>query len=778
MDPINLKPDELAYELFIRHVHLDSVRGKINQIMHLRELLNKEALGIEKYPEEQTGDTRNEINVCEQKLVELKPVTLKAISVGDVQMLSYTRTRIIHLYNRCKRIQTESNEDVEKQSFIINMSSKLIEEIDRKLDRKSPVNWSNSVGHVSTPNNELDDANKLDEAVGGIHDISLGTGDSMYPVNGQPITNANPLPPVTTNGGTTTTKEATTSTSVITESISSQQLYEHSIGRNNNFVSAKLPQPGCQPPPQRLITGTMQKTKEHTQKQPLFYKDMEWWSNHFQNQGYPNSQQTHGTFVSKPKSLQPENKNPPRKQHVTNTTELVQSKTKDVPQQYPGYDISSRDHEFEPQHTRFYNNDKNIVREVYRDQKIERRNQPDVDGFEHSRNPFGPKYHMEPQCDPEVDFDVEQRFQMGNARRTDRRNVNNLIRDEEKRFQMDRDRHMERRYEPHFENNENGRIPIYNDRQTGRRQQSYFEGNVRKSKPIYQWQINFSGEKGLSLNDFLDQVEMMAYSEGYRDRDLFESILHLLSGRAYAWYREIYRTLRSWEEFKRAIRQEFLPEDYEHMLRWEIDNRSQGKDESFSSYLTAMKRLFTCLEHPLSEREQLYAVRRGLQYSYAMNLATCEVNSLDQLNRLCKRIDHTRMMMDRQKYSVIPRSSLLEPDYSTPFNSSGPKISRNVHVCEHKEEEDFNVNLFQNKKRPPFPPSKREISTQTTTTINRSFGDKVICWNCKANGHSFRECTIPKSGLFCFKCGEKDTTLAKCTKCLNNIAENRTVELH
>ncbi|KAF6207201.1 hypothetical protein GE061_018441 [Apolygus lucorum] len=80
---------------------------------------------------------------------------------------------------------------------------------------------------------------------------------------------------------------------------------------------------------------------------------------------------------------------------------------------------------------------------------------------------------------------------------------------------------------------------------------------TRLNKPdpkIYKWGLTFSGDTtGVSLGDFLDEVEDKRVSRKVSKAELFESAVDLFSGTARIWYRANHEKLQSWEDLKPHI---------------------------------------------------------------------------------------------------------------------------------------------------------------------------------------------------------------------------------
>lgn len=139
------------------------------------------------------------------------------------------------------------------------------------------------------------------------------------------------------------------------------------------------------------------------------------------------------------------------------------------------------------------------------------------------------------------------------------------------------------RHEPLYRQNE---WPLQQGYQHGNQQNPYFPSPsyygsvpIRKSVPVNQWRISFSGEEksevktDLNIHDFLEQVEMFSRAENIPEPELLRQIVHLLHGRARAWYQNVYRQIFSWQQFIQAIKEKFLPLDNLFNLLLEMENR-------------------------------------------------------------------------------------------------------------------------------------------------------------------------------------------------------------
>lgn len=270
----------------------------------------------------------------------------------------------------------------------------------------------------------------------------------------------------------------------------------------------------------------------------------------------------------------------------------------------------------------------------------------------------------------------------------------------------------------------------------------------KKSIPVNQWNVKFSGdESGLSLSEFLGEVELFAKSERLSREDLFDSAVHLFSGAARKWFKAHYLELHSWDELVEGLKFEYQPEYYDYMLLSEIDSRFQGKDETFCSFLAEMQILFGKLGHPLGEHHKLYILRKNMHSSYAVALATVETNTVRQLAIICKRIDSSKLMQVKQGMTTASQVRYVEPAFRTPVNFN--KRFQNVNEIEEEYE-----------------PRDNMIEAMRFNVQGDRVQNKILkCFKCEGTGHMHRDCKVPQAFYFCYNCGLKNVTVSNCPNC-------------
>lgn len=295
---------------------------------------------------------------------------------------------------------------------------------------------------------------------------------------------------------------------------------------------------------------------------------------------------------------------------------------------------------------------------------------------------------------------------------------------------------------------------------------SHLPNNNRRPIPVNQWKIEFSGDgKGLHLYDFLSQIAMFMRSERTTDKEMMCSIFYLLSGRAKIWYQFVYDRFRNWNEVVRALKQEFLPANYDFVLFCDISNRVQRTNETFGEYITHMQALFKCLTIPMSENHKLFIVQKNLLPRYAQSIAPLELRSLEQLSEACRRIDNAHSATNNYNIGMPFQQNMS-------FRTSRPNMYSVNQVDQGFCYDNPEISAFQqytNNNR--FKINQNDVNRQLQN-FNQSNQIQPTCYNCNKVGHLFKNCNQARNGIFCYVCGLRDVISRACPKCTKNCNQN------
>lgn len=250
--------------------------------------------------------------------------------------------------------------------------------------------------------------------------------------------------------------------------------------------------------------------------------------------------------------------------------------------------------------------------------------------------------------------------------------------------------------------------------------------------PVHKWGLKFNGDvSDISVHTFLERVEELRVARHVSIPELFTSSLDLFEGKGLVWYRSNIHRCHNWQDLANLLRRHYSPPDYRLRLFEDILARTQGPNESFVDFMTAMTAMFN-RHGNISSDVRLGIVLRNLAPFYIERLP--EVSSLDELERECLRIEVAKYRAENYR---PPRRTWLEPD----LTGVGPEL-----VVPSASENTSPIESVS-----PLPSSRLDRNTRA-------------CFNCGQVGHLVRACAAPFVRK-CFNCSRPGVTSKTCRNC-------------
>lgn len=755
MDPIHLRPDELAYELDIRRVFgLSSQRLKTAK---LREILKREAEGIEREPSDgaEFYNSDYELNICQQNIIQLNEIVLDAIKLKKQLVLTESEHRLRHYLHRLRRIKPSNSEESEKKVEL----NRMISQIDRNLQQHNaiesrrnslPAQGTISRGPMqetrrslaSSAHNIYTDPQNIEQANGirshrtdtspGINYLSQATGHAI----GQ-TESPNPLYEPNSHR----------ISPMVSPEIFESRDRSVFVSNRRNEHEFEFPRPITDITVPRRQVASSASRENLIDVMPIDVVSAQ--RNSFQkatNDGHirrvqqlPIGTNQSNAIYSRPMERSsycpPSSISPP----LTNQPILSIKPGNSYP---PPRNVNEQS--LLTQNNRLRPHGRNPDEEIIRQEEV----------FEH--------------IDNILSLQNNENFEEDWLRRYNRNG--NEVPQNNHRSQAQINRIPFNRPDVHPRRDaQNNRLPPLQP----------FEGrnnlphSSRRAIPINQWRISFSGDgRGIHLYEFLSQVSLLQRSEHMSSEDLMFSLIHLLTGRARAWYLSMVDSFYSWEEVVSAMKREFLPRNYEYTLLNEISNRRQRHTESFGEYITQMQSLFKWLNMPLSEEHKLHIVQRNLLPRYAIGIAPLDIRSLHQLSEMCRRIDNATNSNIRTNYSMPFDHSYSHQNQKYPPNNRLANVNEvEIYGESNTEQVPDCSNRSQPSETCVLERRGRLGNTHQRTSGNRG-NNRNVCYNCSKEGHVFNSCIEPRTGIFCYICGQKEVTSRNCERCSGNAGRD------
>lgn len=283
--------------------------------------------------------------------------------------------------------------------------------------------------------------------------------------------------------------------------------------------------------------------------------------------------------------------------------------------------------------------------------------------------------------------------------------------------------------------------------------QPVMPGTSVPSVPVVKWNLKFCGDATrMGLNCFLERVEELQIARNVSDGQLLSSAVDLFEGQALIWFRSIRNRVHGWPELVKQLRLNFLPLDYDEELWSEIRARKQGSDEKPNLYVAVMINMFNRLTGSVADQDRLKYILKNLHPYYASHLSLVPITSIDELITYCRRLEETKVQNSKYRSGSNADSPPLEPDLA--YRQPNTPQKRNVHSISRRDSSTGDQ------------PDSREVARQSSREPQRGFRteSRVMCWNCRTSGHSFRNCSANRT-LFCYNCGTPDVVSPSCPRC-------------
>ncbi|KAH8040926.1 hypothetical protein HPB51_013096 [Rhipicephalus microplus] len=131
-----------------------------------------------------------------------------------------------------------------------------------------------------------------------------------------------------------------------------------------------------------------------------------------------------------------------------------------------------------------------------------------------------------------------------------------------------------------------------------------------------------------------------------------------LIAQAAKWYWLVGHQARSMEEFRVLFRSEFIPPEYEHRMRRELELRTQHPDESLLEYVRALQELYLLADPTASEAEKVEQAIRQVHSTFTAYLRSTRYRDLKELASDAKRIQGDALAARAYRPAPPPSASL------------------------------------------------------------------------------------------------------------------------
>lgn len=174
--------------------------------------------------------------------------------------------------------------------------------------------------------------------------------------------------------------------------------------------------------------------------------------------------------------------------------------------------------------------------------------------------------------------------------------------------------------------------------------------------------------------DFILELEKYQAIVGYNHDEMIQLVIPLaLQQDAYNWLRYEPPFL-NWQDFKQRFRSEFQAIGYEDDLRLELEHRSQGPNETLSSYIRVIKDYYERLGRPYTDRDLVSRILKQMHPEYRQSLQGKNFETLAQLKQAAN--EAQELIKRFRTYKPPPTTGTLEPSLSwKPVGKQEPTVA-------------------------------------------------------------------------------------------------------
>lgn len=153
----------------------------------------------------------------------------------------------------------------------------------------------------------------------------------------------------------------------------------------------------------------------------------------------------------------------------------------------------------------------------------------------------------------------------------------------------------------------------------------------------------FRGRPGDDINSWIYKFNFSARSNGWDEEKKLKKLPTFLSDTAMDFYAlniaENDAEYDTCEKVIAALKKNFLPANYETVLREELENIKQGADETVSSFLLKVKKKCRHADEEMPEKDIIRLMLKGMNPRYSRQVFKEEPETVDDVEKIAKQVE-------------------------------------------------------------------------------------------------------------------------------------------
>lgn len=115
------------------------------------------------------------------------------------------------------------------------------------------------------------------------------------------------------------------------------------------------------------------------------------------------------------------------------------------------------------------------------------------------------------------------------------------------------------------------------------------------------------------------------------------------------WYRSIKCLVSNWNSLLEQLKTDFFRGDIDEDIWDQIKLRKQKRNESIALYFAHVENLFQRLTRIPAEITKVSYIRKNLLPEYISQLALLDINTIEKLKELCRKIEEAEYLKNKNK---------------------------------------------------------------------------------------------------------------------------------
>lgn len=298
--------------------------------------------------------------------------------------------------------------------------------------------------------------------------------------------------------------------------------------------------------------------------------------------------------------------------------------------------------------------------------------------------------------------------------------------------------------------------------------------------------LKYHGNDDEDAEIFLKDLKDCIDSSSLSRRRAVKAISTILFGEAKKWLRGEQR-FKKWKSFEKKFKRRFAPHRNDDDILEDLNNRTQGEDESIAKYLSDVRIIISLFKRSPKEKKLVRRILKNLLPKYKRFIEMKRIKTFDKLLSEGQKYERSIEEIKRRKPPIS--KELMHVRYAAYVPSEKEKVkvasTREVVQATIAEDDKKKSSKKKNKRKKKSDKNKSDDKTAAVGSQPPQSDEKKklplkpftgTCTICNTEGHKGFFCLKRNGRQVCIGCGKLDTIISNCEFCRvvrKKRAENR-----